>query len=373
MSAALILSLYLLSFINLTLSYIVYSDIPFPPMTLAIGEKSNLQRKTKVKGVVRKQPSALLYQMFKRCGLRQKANPLESCCPFTKLPTEIIQEIVSYLPLVSQAAVALTNKSLLDAIGTWSWKGLTKCQNMERTNLLVLLERDNCAKYWLCRDCVILHHKEVPLWDCPAYWDTFMNYSKSHLNWAYIYLVMQRHYHGKDFGLSIDVLSQHHKFPKPAFDFSFCEMVHHGKIINNEIFIKVKLTIDVSLNIEKAYIRICDHLSTQNCYISNRYEEFQQLIKCRLHHLRLGQKFCAFCTPILRRCKWCAIEYDFPIRSSSKGRKLEIDVWANLGSGQDRSDPKWSLLDSLGFPEDTPVKYELGSIRAKYELGMMIY
>ena len=371
MSAALILSLYLLTFTNLlTLSYIIFNDVSFPPMILATGE-NNIHGEVKVKGAVRKRSSALFYQILKRCGLRQKAKPLATCCPFTKLPTEIIQQIASYLPLVSQAAVTLTKKSLLNAIGTWSWKELI-IRHQERINFLVLLERDNCGRYWLCRDCAVLHHKEVQLWNCPAYEDTFMHYSESHLNWAYIYLIMQQHYRGMDFGLPIDVLSQHHKFPKPAFDFFFCEMVHHGKIINDEIFIKVKLTIDISLCIEEAYISICNHLSTERYFMMERCEEFQQLLSCRLHHLRLGQKFCAFCTPILRRCKWCAIEYDFPIRSSSKGRKLEIDVWANLGSGQDRSDPKWSLPNSLGFPEDTRLEYELGSIRAKYELGMMI-
>ena len=354
-----------------SLSYVIHDLLLTTPMTPA-SEKRYLHRKLKGKDTFWKHSTAILCRMFKGLEPRRKANPLVICCSFLKFPTEIIQHIVSFLPLGSQAAVTLTNKSLLSAIGTCSWKELaSNLHSIERINFLVLLESDDSAKYWFCEDCAVLHHKEGDFWRCPAFEVGIVNKGETNLRWAHIHLVMQRHFRGKDFGLPVEVFSEHRKFPPPSFKRFLREFTKHGKIVDDEVFIKAKLTIDASLRIEKAFIRICNHLSTQYLSVSQRCEEFQQLISCRLNHLQSAEKFCAFCVPVLRRCKWCAIEYDFPIRCSSKERKLEIDVWANLGSGQSRSDPKWSLLESFGKPKDEPLKYELGSIRAKYELGRM--
>ena len=342
-----------------------------PRQTSAMAELDSRGR-IKAKGAGKWPLTASLHYILKAFGLRRKAEPSAIYCPFIRLPTEIIQHIVSFLPLASKAAVILTNKLVINTIGTCSWKTLASTNyNTERTEFLFLLERDNYARYWLCKECAVLHQKEAWFWRCLTFECGLVWGFEPSLKWVHMNLIMQRHFYGKEFGLPIEALSQHWKSPHKSIQCR--EIIRHGKIIDNELFIKLRLTIDASLCPEKVPILICHHLSTKSCGTSRHPTEFQHLISCRLRHLRSLQKFCAFCTPILRRCKWCAIEYDLPISDGSKEPKLDIDVWANLGSGQDRNDPKWSLISSYGFPEDKPLKYELGSIRARYELGTIGY
>ena len=338
----------------------------------SVAVENHLSDIIEAKGASRKHSLLNLRKILKRLGLRLRANRLV-ICPFTKLPTEVIQQIVSYLPVASQAALALTNKTLLSITGTWAWKQLANSYYyIERIDFLLLLERDDCARYWLCRDCAVLHHKEAHFRKCPAFENGLINWWETNLRWAHIYLIMQRHFYGKDFGLPIEVLSENRIFPEAAFRSGCRQIIKHRKIIGDEVLIKARLIIDASFYAEDyTFIRVYGHLSSRPIIVFGHHKEFRELILCRLKHLRSAQKFCASCTPILRRCKYCAIEYDFPIRSLLKELKLEIDVWANLGSGRDRNDPKWSILNNSGFPEDQPLKYELGSIRAKYELGMV--
>lgn len=333
-----------------------------------MAEKNSLG-KIRAKGAVKKLSTSTLYHILEGFGLRRKAEPPAIYCLFLNLPIEIVRYIVSFLPLASQAAIILTNKSVFNTIGSYSWKILACTDHeAERNEFLSLLERENYARYWLCKGCAILHQKEGRLWrcltsECGLGWDIEIR-----LIWAHVNLVMQRHFYGKEFGLPIEALSQHWKSPCIS---SHCrEIIRHGKIIDNEVYIKLRLTIDASLCPEDAVIMICHHLSTKSCGISRHSTEFQHLISCRLKHLQSVQKFCAFCAPILRRCKYCAIEYDIPPNDGSK--ELDIYVWANLGSGQDPNDPKWSIISSYGFPEDKSLKYELGSIRARYELGTIV-
>ena len=329
-----------------------------------------LRRKVEGRGFFQNLSLATLYQAL--CGIRlcRKAKPLANSGPFTKLPIEIIQRIVLYLPLQSQATLFLTNKFLLNAIGSLSWKELA-CdrEKARRIDLLILLERDVGAKYWACRDCAILHSKAAVCWKCPASKSGLI--SLCNLQWGHIYLVMQRHFRGNEFGLPIQVLSKKSDPSGTYMDRYIPVKERHGKIIDDEIFIKAKLTISASMDIRLASISICHHLRSKFDCVWLGKTEFHQLISCRLTHLHSEQKSCAYCAPVLRRCKWCAIEYDLFTTKSRKGPRLEIDVWANFGSGQHRSDPKWSLPTSFNWlwVEQAPIKYELGTIRAKYELG----
>ena len=339
---------------------------PFAILSRRIHAKRNRRKRSKV----------ALDEVAKGLQLSQSAERLATFGPFTNLPIEIIQLILSYLSPTSQAAMTLTNKSLLQVIGTKSWTELASSsqRSEERTNFLLLLEKDYyLPDHWLCRDCIVFHHKHVYPRRCPAHTviSSFCAGPCTGLRWADIHLVMQRHLYGERFGLPIKALSENESSGSSNYSWSFREYVSSGKIVDGEVLIKLQITLDARAHIESTFFRICMHLRLPHTKTSLDDTEFQQAISCRLKHLRLQQNICAFCTPILRRCKWCAIEYELSITNSVgklHDRRLQINVWANAGSGQHHSDPKWSILHYLPFHSDKRVEYELGSIRAKYEM-----
>jgi hypothetical protein len=116
-------------------------------------------------------------------GLQQVANALSATLtpqalpspsgPFSNLPVEVIQQIVSFLPLSGAAAFALCNHELAQILGSQYWTHLNlrpprrslvvvidwvtvSCRS-ERQLLLELLDRD-VDTYVCCHRCVMLHY-----------------------------------------------------------------------------------------------------------------------------------------------------------------------------------------------------------------------
>ena len=146
------------------------------------------------------------------------------------------------------------------------------------------------------------------------------------------------------------------------------EFSRQGKIIKDEVFVKLYILAEGSVNADSFYLDICNHLRiSYPSTIHERDKEFFDVLKCRQNHLLSAQKFCASCFPCIRRCKFCAIEYDFKATLSSGQPQFLIEVWANLGYGQSPEDLKWKLPGAHGHQER--LNFEPGSIRTKYELG----
>ena len=326
--------------------------------------------KLHLKAALRRLPHATLYTSLFGSRSRREATPVASNCLLLQLPMEILQLIICGLPWASQAAFALTSKSSFKATRTLPWKRLAPAHhNHQRYNFLSLLERDLCAVYWFCKECVILHHKSSDKSNCDAFFNRLFEVYFAEVTWAQVYLVMQRHLRGKDFGLPIEVLSKRYSYPLLEFaPRSVLKFVQHGKIVDGEVLIKACLTVGATPGKVKYDITICPHLDTPTREYSWVDKEFQKVLKCRLSHVKSQRKFCDSCVPLPRRCRWCAIEYTFSATNSWQGPTLHITVWANLGSGQDTNDPKWMMLSNFRSYRKEPLNYELGSIRSKYEL-----
>ena len=302
--------------------------------------------------------------------------------PFMELPVIIIQRIAGELPLSSQTALALVNRSLNNTIGSLSWLKLSADRlSEEYQTFLKLLARDLYANHWLCERCCTLHCKAgglkmnyfAMLRVCP-YAETSVLGRLGTLYWAQVYLVMERHRHGGAHGLPIEALSQNiiRKLKDPRNGQEYSQHVtQQGKISNGELLVRIRLRMDDAPITNASTIRICQHMGGDLRSETASDKEFEMVMKCRLSHYKSWKGHCLFCRPQIRRCTWCAIEYDFSMRMSIRRRlRLDLVVWANLGTGRDPAEAKWRLPQTLlsgRFRSLAPLDFECGLIRKRFD------
>ena len=335
--------------------------------------------KTSMSGIIRVQAVAVLRMLKSRPWTRSSKRNTAKDCPFVNLPAEILQQIYDYLPLQSRAALALANKSLSYVVGNLAWKTLTyPNETRNRMDFLASLERDTCAEIWLCPSCGVLRPKAPFLskvWfytRCGSHCNySHFDYCSRRLEWGHVYLIMQRHRRGENFGIPVEALSERGHITEYYRAGRLKEISLQGKVVEDELFIKASIIFHASTNPEESWLNICDHLRLPRMrYLSEDdldKEEFSRILPCRLSHLGSPQRFCADCVPRLRRCAYCAIEYDFAAVQASGRPQLYLEVWANLGKGESPEDPKWTNPRNGQFAQ--PLHFELGSIRAKYVRG----
>ena len=303
-------------------------------------------------------------------------------CLLTNLPVFIIQYITGELPLSSQAVLALVSRSLHSAIGSVSWTKLSaKSLREEHLMFLKLLARDTYATHWLCESCSTLHCKIgglkmnyfALLRLCP-YSESSVLARLGALYWAHVYLVMERHRYGGTYGLPIEALSQNfiRKIIHPRTGREFSQNVtQEGKISNNELLVHTRLRTAISPPAKAFWVEVCQHIRGPSEIDAILDEEYTRVLRCRMSHLGYLKNSCQDCPRRMRRCNWCAIEYDFSVKKTLfKEVKLDLSVWANLGTGRDPDDLKWRLPQTRLSKRScnvTPQNFECGSIRRRFE------
>ena len=331
--------------------------------------------KTAMSSVIRIQAVAVT-RMLKSQLCTKSCKDVAKDCPFTNLPTEILQLICCNLPLQSRAALALTNKSLTHVVGNSAWKTLTNPNETEnRMDFLTLLERDLCAEFWLCLPCGVLRPKahllsyRIFFTRCMSHCNySLLNVPGVRLRWPHLHQIMQRHRRGGNFGIPVETLSRSHDISDYYKAGRVKELSLQGKVVEDELLMKASIIFYASTDPEESQLKICDHLRLPYMlYLSGDEEDFSRIVPCRLSHLDSSQNFCADCVPRLRRCAYCAIEYDFAAVQATGQSQLYLEVWANLGKGENPHDPKWTNPRSGQLAQ--PLHFELGSIRAKYLRG----
>ena len=304
--------------------------------------------------------------------LRQEKSLGTADCPFLRLPWELLQLIALKLPLQYQASLALTSKALNHILGSSSWKLLEdKRRRTNRTEFLDLLERDLCAELWHCPFCSMFHRKANVISGvcghrrCDASLKRFFGGMDLSLSWSHLYLVKERHLRGGDFGLPIDTLSKDYEISSGTI----CRFSMRGKIVQDEVIVKACFVTKGFADEGKFSLFICCHLCALNLASGEDVidKDFLNVLRCRQSHSWSSKKFCPYCAPRLRKCEYCAIEYDFKAFKSALRTWLHFEVWANLGSGQSILDSKWVL--PIMNSKELHSHFELGSIRSKYESG----
>jgi len=181
-----------------------------------------------------------------------------------QLPTELVLEIIKYLSVESQAALAFTNKRLKHVIGIDPWGKLkTREHSSARKYFIRRLERD-LPDWKFCSSCELLHPAQL----IPSLWEQVKSKNcvvvgasrslphfriyRDHLNEAF-----QRQIRGKPDGCCLEIFKQ--TFPpvlpkaKPA----------------EAVFKDITTTIEVDTRLHDVRTHVCSfHEASTLCYIS---------------------------------------------------------------------------------------------------------
>ncbi|KAF2109879.1 hypothetical protein BDV96DRAFT_604367 [Lophiotrema nucula] len=139
--------------------------------------------------------------------------------PLLALPTEILQQIVTPLPIESVIALAITCKKALDMFGT-SLEGFQRMPNrIERSRFIIALERD-CPGYY--SDTVL--RRKIPNFfpnnaalfrssppACPRNVFHILEEFDYEISWQHLALALKRHHLGASHGISLDTFKVHKK------------------------------------------------------------------------------------------------------------------------------------------------------------------
>lgn len=294
------------------------------------------------------------------------------------LPTELLQQISCELPLVDLVAFTLTHKTILYVVGHEPWRLLARDAD-EKRSFLALLERD-LPDTWLCHCQVILRRKagiqvnnfRDPRCQCE---DDHIRYIlQVYLTWPMINLVMKHHLLGEDHGLPVSTLSyaeNHHASKRyrscPSYQFTM-----QAKIVAGEVLVRTTYQLALPSRDAVHMFSPCAHLNFYtDCFRSSSRLDKGMLSTfpaCGFHMKTWGSP----CSPSyigLRRCQYCATEYDISDDPVEGRASIRIQVWQNLGSGHSPAEPKWACAtqSSWKLHNKEPLKLGLGSIRTAYE------
>ena len=182
-----------------------------------------------------------------------------------------------------------------------------------------------------------------------------------------MHLVRKRHILGGQSGVSIDTLSVDKTFDSRPRHNRRRAMSVRGKIVEDEIIIQTTylfISFDCSLDFS---IIICPHLYMLTTFSLPESKPFRDILTCRLSHADAGNSYCGNCGPQVRKCAKCMTEFAFTVKQSASELRVAFEVWQNFGCGEDPKDPIWISTTSLGLA--SPVPFQEGTIRAKYERG----
>ncbi len=295
------------------------------------------------------------------------------------LPTELLQQISRELPLGDLVAFTLTHKTILHIVGHDPWRLLARDAN-EKRSFLALLERD-LPDTWLCHCRLLLRRKadfrvngsRSPRCQCE---DDHIGYIlQVYLTWPMINLVMKHHLLGEDHGLPVSTLSyaEVHHASKRYRSCSNYQFTLQAKIVAGEVLVGTTYQFARPSRYTLHVFSPCAHLKFfADCFrSSSRLDNGTPATSaaCGLIHIKSWGSQCSPSYVGLRRCRFCATEYDISEDPEESGANIWIQVWQNLGSGYSPAEPKWAYATQLSHDRDNkePLKFELGSIRTAYE------
>ena len=297
------------------------------------------------------------------------------------LPLEIVYHISIFLPLASIACLALTCHRMKEIMGTRHWLDLEK-QSEERHLFLACLEKDTPG-YFHCHFCKKLHRPHYPpLHPVNEFTESNCTLTNGRLNVAtgyhilfeHVQLAMKRHRLGEDHGMSLDAFSYRGPVSTLRHKSEWLEI--EARIVDDELLIyrRYAATLKSWADLKRytGNLRICSHLGrNEGIYYSGRdriCRENLSLLKracCRLKYARIAH--CTSCIE-LSRCFSCQTEWSI----EQHGRRVILNIWKNLGSGESPSDPRWRYHVVFTNNEPTVMSSptrEAGSIKSAWEMA----
>lgn len=329
----------------------------------------------------------------KRHHIRESRHPVEcitesdqdssAAVGLDKLPVDIFQCIVDFLPLDSAACLILSRKKLASAIGARIWPAL-QANSRERLSFLLTMQRD--WKEWIiCFSC----QKLRPLKKCPSLEtgvsfphegpctmaDGFVELTYSHrLKWHHAHMIMRLNAQNPMDHSWIQALSCH------TFNGRKVPMMHcRGRIANGHLLMKMEYRIllregEDSFDARINFPKICSHWHPHG-WNDDLKKTLEKMLECSMKHE--PTKPCLLCTSILE-CSSCKTEFVISVLQcewSLYKRAVYITAWNDLDSCETPFDNLWraqcreSWTDYMTLRPllRDSVQFEPGSIRNAYE------
>lgn len=240
------------------------------------------------------------------------------------LPTELLCDIANLLSPADAAALVLTNKAVLNAVGhqILRFEGLEdRVEFLKRLEILF-------PKHLLCYQCGRFHRRRrrghrTKSTSCDRRNGLlFHGISSLNLPFTRVQEVMNRHRYGKQHGVSVKSLNERRTLSLGTSDFK--TEVTRAKIIGDQLFIKVAIFVrcedrDRDFNRDCQY---CPHQTSWN-------------LELREHDYLLHKAM---------RCLECSTEVRFD--KFGNGRPFTT-IWYNLGECRSPFEDEWRSLTEV--------------------------
>jgi len=253
-----------------------------------------------------------LKRFLQRSSRASKEPSLQSpnLSPLEYLPTEILQDITSYLPTASAAVFALCSKTVLHKIGTQYFEELKKGKFQQepygntpppmseeqaaRQSFLLLLEKDFTDQIF-CHSCQIIHDPEKAvgklltgpqLRPCTQkYYIMSVIYGYVGFNFPYVYMAMKNHRAGRANQVILNKLSKTVTHYEAEYTY---QRTRAPRIIKDRFFLRTQhwLLLPSSnkpLAFPKSffYCKLCRHL-----LLYRGKTALAEIVQCRLAHTK---------------------------------------------------------------------------------------
>ncbi|KPM37515.1 hypothetical protein AK830_g9034 [Neonectria ditissima] len=320
-----------------------------------------------------------------------------------RLPLELMNEIVQFLPNLSKVCFALTCRTLYNQYFN---KGITPNCRWSKADLFLLLEKV-IPDYYFCRDCFKLH-----LWDQPPLclkksWkgDNLGLHADDEITAGEIPVtqdcsitfhclraIMNRHFYGPLHGPPLEAVTMDTVETFPEINASVTTSIR-PRIVDDKLFLSTTCTIQhreendenlITLISETQWL-LCRHLSIGDSgYVFDGWERHIEFSPHRIPELKprcWSPKNRASQPGVVRSCSQCMTDYQVNINRRCNGPKeegwsIEVVTWRQLGNGRDPLDDDglWFCMAYKGYNGDSrkrlPVPESLpGIVRHRWSKG----
>lgn len=276
------------------------------------------------------------------------------------LPSEIWQHVASFLPLSSQASLALSCRGIAFVLGSIAWQSLRENPE-ELLNLLKLLDYQ-LPRHLLCFRCQVYHTRSSRKF-CNFKHngrDTPLCYDLAFLRFSELQLAMRAVRLGPSYGqpISIKKLLKRERRTNPAYAYSLCTAIVNGNFLfrlDSSRLFQDKQDLDDNSRL-KWDLGICGHY---------------RLMVAKLCRQAFDNAFNGVDRAVVDCCSECFTEYEVTVRAETvRDYSLAFTRWSDLGDGIDPRSPQWQSSLTIGDRgwEITHDWQGTTSVRKRYEL-----
>lgn len=310
------------------------------------------------------------------------------------LPPQLWQRITTFISLSDTANLALSTKTLLDKLGTESWRTINLPHNqLQRINFLMRMDR-SVPNHLYCPLCFKYHLRTQngkeslkptltlnPLFHCPlvetAPPRTRIASGRT-LPFTFVQLALRGYKYGPQHGITLNSLARRWKEPETGWSHTTVYRVHNGHLIMRVVSQKFAEGGMVEAAKRGFYYNMYEDFTPYFSVCAHwRDGDLMTICKCAVDHIpppryaiteqhkmqkkALPQKpqivgMCGTCQP-MRRCPECPTEYLVEIKLVEDQKDpvyhfkqaVVVTRWSDLGDGTTPENHEWAACNGQAY------------------------